>query len=208
MVRYNIFYPTSWYGIYVDDGGVGVEAYGNIFYGVGCAIVSHEGRDNNLHDNVLIDTGVSVTHEIYDNMLDAMRAGTLDLTDRNTAWGEYYGKWVDYFSMLEANPYYKGIVLTERPEVFGLSVDPADILKSNFVLAPYNVLKNNLSVSLHPEIEKVSVDDSIGDLVDVEGNRTVGTDVNPGFINPTLGDYRLKDGADFIDIPYSEIGRY
>ncbi len=208
VVRYNIFYPTLWYGMYVDDGGVGVEAYGNIFYGVGCAMVSHEGRDNNLHDNVLIETGVSVTHEIYDNVLDAMRTGTLDLTDRSTQWGEYYGKWVDYFNMVEANPDYKDVVTAERPEVFSLSVDPADILKSNFVLAPYNVLKNNLSVSSHPETERVSVDDSIRELVEVEGNRTVGTDVNPGFVNPTLGDYRLREDAGIPDLEFEKIGRY
>ena len=208
VVRYNIFYPTSWYGMYVDDGGVGVEAYGNIFYGVGCAMVTHEGRDNNLHDNVLINTGVSVTHEIYGNMLDAMRSGTLDLTDRSTAWGEYYGKWVDYFNMVEANEEYKAIILAERPEVFDLSVDPADILKSNFVLAPYNVIKNNLSVASTAEAARISMDDFLTDYVVNEGNRAYGTDENPIFVNPTLGDYRIRDDADFIDIPYDEIGRY
>ena len=31
---------------------------------------------------------------------------------------------------------------------------------------------------------------------------------NPIFVNPTLGDYRIKDGVDFPDIRFEDIGRY
>ena len=31
---------------------------------------------------------------------------------------------------------------------------------------------------------------------------------NPFFVDPTHGDYRLRDDADFMDIPVEQIGRY
>ena len=207
VVRFNIFYPTSWFGMYVDDGGVGVEAYGNIFYSMGPAMVTHEGRDNYLHDNVLIDTGVSVTHEIYSGLLNALDSGG-SLTDEGTSWGEYYKKWVDYFAMLDANEEYKAIIQKERPEVFELSIDPEDVLKSNFVLAPHNVITNNLSVDTTAEQAEIRFEDFLKDYVVNEGNRAYGMNENPAFVNPTLGDYRIRSDADFPDIHFEDIGRY
>ena len=31
---------------------------------------------------------------------------------------------------------------------------------------------------------------------------------NPIFVNPTIGDYRIRDGVDFPNIPVNQIGRY
>ena len=31
---------------------------------------------------------------------------------------------------------------------------------------------------------------------------------NPLFVNPTFGDYRIREDADFAEIPYEKIGRY
>ena len=31
---------------------------------------------------------------------------------------------------------------------------------------------------------------------------------NPVFVNPTLGDYRIRDGVDFPDYHFENIGRY
>jgi len=31
---------------------------------------------------------------------------------------------------------------------------------------------------------------------------------NPLFVNPTFGDYRIREDADFANIPYEKIGRY
>ena len=30
---------------------------------------------------------------------------------------------------------------------------------------------------------------------------------NPIFVNPTLGDYRIREGADFPDIHFEDVGR-
>ena len=42
----------------------------------------------------------------------------------------------------------------------------------------------------------------------IEDNAGIKTDENPYFINPSIGDYRMRDGADFPDIHFEDIGRY
>ena len=41
-----------------------------------------------------------------------------------------------------------------------------------------------------------------------DGTETFTTDENPLFVNPTRGDYRLRDGVDFPDIHFEDIGRH
>ena len=44
---------------------------------------------------------------------------------------------------------------------------------------------------------------------DAEANNSFyNTSENPLFVNPTLGDYRIRDGVDFPDIEFEKIGRY
>ena len=89
-----------------------------------------------------------------------------------------------------------------------MSTDPADVRKPEFVLSQVNEVTNNISVGYEIGNAVLSVDDVISDYVDLTGNRAYTVDENPVFINPTLGDYRLKDGADFTPIPLEKIGRY
>ena len=73
----------------------------------------------------------------------------------------------------------------------------------NFVLCPRNYIKDNLFVTTHP--------DDVNDERDygvVEGNVGVTYGENPIFVNPTRGDYRIREGADFPDIQFEKIGRY
>ena len=43
----------------------------------------------------------------------------------------------------------------------------------------------------------------------VENNRGISLKENPLFVNPTLGDYRIRDDVtDFPDIEFEKIGRY
>ena len=41
-----------------------------------------------------------------------------------------------------------------------------------------------------------------------ENNVEYKDDVNPLFVKPSTGDYRIRDGVNFYDIPYEKIGRY
>ncbi|MBR7032574.1 MAG: S-layer homology domain-containing protein [Clostridia bacterium] len=208
VVRYNLFLPTSWYGMYVDDGGVGVEAYGNLFYEVGSSMVVHDGRDNSLHDNVLINSGVSITYGMYQEFLNDLNSGRADFTSGESRWFGFYQSWLDLFRKIESNEKYRETLMRERPEVFDLSTDPSDALSVDFVLSQYNVLKNNVSLTKDTETDVFAPNAILKDHVVSEGNRIYGLNDNPIFVNPTKGDYRIKDGADFMDIHFDIIGRY
>ena len=41
-----------------------------------------------------------------------------------------------------------------------------------------------------------------------EGNLKFTINDNPYFVNPSIGDYRIIEDADFHKIPYEKIGRY
>ena len=73
----------------------------------------------------------------------------------------------------------------------------------NFVLCPRNYIRNNLYVTTHPDDVNDERDYSV-----VEGNTGVTYGENPIFVNPTLGDYRIRDGVDFPDVHFDLIGRY
>ena len=49
-----------------------------------------------------------------------------------------------------------------------------------------------------------------GDMSTAEGKNNVEykNDVNPLFVNPSIGDYRIREDADFGEFPYDEIGRH
>lgn len=41
-----------------------------------------------------------------------------------------------------------------------------------------------------------------------EKNGNYSVDENPFFVNPSIGDYSIREGVDFYDIPFEKIGRY
>ncbi|MBR6915853.1 MAG: hypothetical protein IKN36_05800, partial [Clostridia bacterium] len=43
---------------------------------------------------------------------------------------------------------------------------------------------------------------------DISNEKAYTVDENPFFINPTVGDYRMRGDADFENIPFELIGRY
>ncbi len=208
VIRYNLFYPSLWYGVYVDDGGIGTEVFGNLFYGIGSAVCIHDGRDNYVHDNYLVNTGGQTGVSVTDGYVSERLAGGPDLSDRNNRWGDFYHSWLDLFEMINGNADFLALMHEARPELFTLSTDPADADEANFVLSPANTLTNNVTVTSDPEKKPVSVLDTVREYCTVEGNRAYGTDENPCFVNPTAGDYRIRDGADFPYFPYELIGRY
>ena len=53
-----------------------------------------------------------------------------------------------------------------------------------------------------------NVADEIKQYGEVYDNTVFTEEENPLFVNPTRGDYRIKDGADFFRVPFEEMGRY
>jgi len=61
-------------------------------------------------------------------------------------------------------------------------------------------MSNNVCVGSTFDFEKLG---TVG-----ENNMEYEEDENPMFENPSIGDYRFREGAGFYDIPYEKIGRY
>ena len=53
-----------------------------------------------------------------------------------------------------------------------------------------------------------AVFNNIGVYGDLKDNVVHEMDDDVGFVNPALGDYRIKDGAEVSDIHFEKIGRY
>ena len=55
---------------------------------------------------------------------------------------------------------------------------------------------------------RIGLSGNAADYCTIEGNNACSFAENPLFVNPTLGDYRIRDGAEFPDIHFEDIGRY
>ncbi|MBR3424268.1 MAG: right-handed parallel beta-helix repeat-containing protein, partial [Clostridia bacterium] len=198
VIRYNVFYPISGeaYGIYLDDNAPGADIYGNLF--IGASVVVHDGRSNNVHDNVMIGTGAVMSCGGLEEELNYYKNGGSGAKERN-----FYPLWVNLMNLLDEKPGLKKEYFDRYPELSLLTVDLERVNDVNFVLCPRNYIKNNLFVTIHPE----SVNDE-RDYNVVEGNEGVTYGENPIFVNPTLGDYRIREGVDFPDIRFESAGRY
>ncbi len=210
VVRYNIIKDVSdqgvgGFGLYLDDYSAGTDVYSNLFFDCnGSAVVVHNGRDNLMRDNALVSHSsesspffVTLT-ELY----GPESPGTMTDEERNIL-----NDWLNVYSLYEANPALKAYAAAHWPEIFSLSTDPADWDSPDFVLARNNTVTGNRFFNKERDVG-IPTSEYVVKYSTIEDNIGYTLDENPIFVNPTLGDYRIKDGADFPDIHFEEIGRY
>ena len=186
------------YGVYLDQAQCGVDISSNLFYNGGsCTAMIIGGRDNFYRDNVDIATeeykgGVTV----YPN----------DDLDRS------YGKWVEFFDSVSDPDSPKARIYHERwSDIFDVDINSDDPLDPSSWCAAANTITGNAFFSFKGEsgVDTVThVDPQALPVCTVENNSFYNTSENPLFVNPTLGDYRIRDGVDFPDIEFEKIGRY
>ncbi|MBQ3900635.1 MAG: S-layer homology domain-containing protein [Clostridia bacterium] len=205
VIRYNVFYPSFGYAAYIDDNEPGTVMYGNLFFSTTGAVV-HEGRSNVLNNNVLIKSDFTVTSGIREYVEEAKATGNLDAVSSHY----YYRDWERFFDTLEANPEMKAGFEEYFPDVLKLSLDLEDIDSPLFVLNPVNEIHGNYFFEekgkQHTE-ETITYEGSVK-WCDIKDNRFLTLNENPIFVNPTLGDYRIREGVDFPDIEFEKAGRY
>ena len=203
-IRYNLFYgitPNSGsFGIYLDDGMSGQEVYGNIFYDCGNdSILIGGGRDHKIYGNVSINhfaghDAVWDTHKYY----SMGQAGELDDGHFNLLlnWAKSLPK--------EGTEQYK-VWYAKWPEIFSYNFDLTNFDDPASVMAPVNAIYDNYAFGEDCSFNITEVTERFGD---VRNNLCFGFDENPIFTNPTVGDYSIREGADFMDNHYELIGRY
>ncbi len=205
VVRYNYYGPISpgsvgRFAHYCDEGDCGTVMYGNIFYQGGDFMMNGPCRDNNVSGNVFINlwgaaNGVRIGHS------------TVDLTEEGLKSNGMYYRWKEVLDRCATIPGFAEELEKRRPGASQISLDFADVGEKNFVLAPTNTFCDNLFINDNRQTG-IYIGGNGADYATVEGNRACGLDENPIFVNPTLGDYRIREGVDFPDIEFEKIGRY
>ncbi len=196
-IRYNIFNNCHFIAIYLDDNTQGQHVYGNIFYN-SANITTNGGRANFIHDNIIIKEGgfhinpglYSYVDDEADNPADVVNSETykrLTSSARPKEGSEYYELWYSRW-----------------PDMYDFSIDPADVGDVNCLFTTVMYLENNVmfndgTIDVGEMVEKFGVD---------KNNVGYKLDENPFFVNPSIGDYSIREGADFADIHFEKIGRY
>ncbi len=194
-IRYNIFKNIPVYAIYLDNDTCGQKVYGNIFYETLFAIVQNGGRENEIHDNVFLPEGgiISSNTGFYEYIVQGNPDEIV-----NT---EYYQRYVNS-KPKEGDPMYEEW-LARWPELYSFNIDLEKLGDPECLFTTLTYLSDNVSfgydINDAAMIQKFGVD---------KNNRNLPVDENPFFVNPSIGDYSVKDGADFFDIPFEKIGRY
>ena len=192
-IRYNIFKNIPVYAIYLDNNTAGQYVYGNVFYNNGSGVIQNGGRDNYIYDNVFIHNGgIGYSMGLYGYYTDGK-------TDQiHTA--EFYHRYMTAKPQPDEEGYEEWYA--RWPEIYDTSFDPADIGSPNCIYTPLTHSSGNAGFDVNINSvgpEYVGVDDT---------NKNYTTKENPLFVNPSVGDYRIRDDVEFAKIPYEMIGRY
>ncbi|MBQ6677080.1 MAG: S-layer homology domain-containing protein [Clostridia bacterium] len=201
VIRYNVLYPTAWYGAYIDDIEAGTTIYGNILYDA--VVVIHDGRSSSVKNNVLIDSGINVTDELRETVEEAKESGDIESIKDH----KYYKQWESFFNDLYKYPDKEANFREKYPEVFDLSLDLADIDDPSFVLNPTNEVTGNTVFVKPGKKMYFEFEDAAAPFVINEDNTFYTMNENPIFVNPSAGDYRIRPDAGPIDIPFELMGR-
>ena len=121
----------------------------------------------------------------------------------------HLNRWAAVLNYCETVPGYAEALEERRPGATSFSFDFTDPWDPNFVFAPVNVITNNRYINAKGEGEEIII--LLSDAADyctAEDNIGYTLSENPIFVNPTLGDYRIREGVDFPDIHFELIGRY
>ena len=186
------------YGIYIDECGSGQEVFENFFHNAGAhAVVLNGGRENDIRDNITVNSIGGDLLMSNAGMYDLIVAGTLDAETVNS-----YQTYAHLIAerAAEGTPGYE-IWKETFPEVYNFNVDPTKVGDPDCLFTTINFVKNNTVIGSGLEFgetyEKFAVK---------EGNKAIELDKCDIFVDPTHGDYSFKDGKAPIDFDFSKIG--
>ncbi len=195
-IRYNIFMNMAGgakYSVYLDDGSSGQQVYGNIFYKVG-AFVFNGGRDNVVHDNIFIKSSfLTYNSGVYGLVMDGKPEEVVNhanyqylVNDRVNEGEVGYDLWRERW-----------------PIMYNFNIDPSRIDEKECLFRMVNYLDNNYVIG-----DEVHFNEVAELFAEGENNVSFEETENPVFVDPTHGNYSIRDDVDYFKIPYSEIGRY
>ncbi|MBQ7475438.1 MAG: S-layer homology domain-containing protein [Clostridia bacterium] len=205
VVRYNLVntVPDGTVGRfaqYSDLGDCGTTDMNNLFYDAGPVLFAGAGRDNKVVDNYFV-TGSSV--DVRSHIPEILEAGeeARSIFPINV----HISNWNRILNYCSTVPGYREELEKRRPGASTFSFDLLNPENENFFLAPVTTVTGNVFFNRDDEVRVYAVNE---EYLHADGNEAHDLTENPYFVNPTIGDYRIKEGADCPYFPFEEIGRY
>ncbi|MBR3416999.1 MAG: S-layer homology domain-containing protein, partial [Clostridia bacterium] len=201
LVRYNLVTDTgNGYAQYSDLEDCGTTDLCNLFYKGGDIMIAGGGRDNSVIGNVFLNGGGVTVQSHIPEILQLGEAARNEwpVSHRVNTWNRILG-------YCDTVPGYREELEARRPGASSFSFDFLNPDDPNFFLAPVTVVKDNTFIN---KAKDYPVSSKSEEFLTEENNKVYGIDENPYFINPTIGDYRMREDADCPYIPFEKIGRY
>ena len=196
-IRYNIFNNCHFISINLDDNTCGQHVYGNIFY-KSADITQNGGRGNFIHDNIMIDGGsVSSGWGLYNYIVNGNPEDVVN--------SEHYRRLVANKHKPQKGDKNYDKWYERWPEMYDFSIDPADVGKEHCLFTTITYLENNVRIDDDGKFTIPEMTEMFGEAKNNVGYKL---DENPFFVNPSIGDYSIREGADFADNHFAKIGRY
>ncbi|MBR3417005.1 MAG: S-layer homology domain-containing protein [Clostridia bacterium] len=209
-IRYNLF--TNMHGdgysrmnIYLDN-AIGTDVVSNLFFNAeGGAMNNDICKFNSFRDNVTVygKEGCGYTTGHTRAVIEGMTSGDPDPA-AHFAWT--YGRWVSLFGFFDEHPEYKGYAEENWPGFFDVTTDLGRWEEKEFCENSSLVITGNRG--FNAKGESTEYEEMLAQYSTIEDNLSYTLDVNPLFVNPTVGDYRIRDDSGFPDIRFESIGRY
>lgn len=213
VVRYNLFFnirggTNGRYCLYLD-GSWGCEVSNNIFYNVDLGVMNNGvPKRNFIHDNIVVNpqstnAAIATVHaEGIDLIRYASEIGEPDLIVED--W--LYVSWKNALANYDANPDYKAKVAELWPGILDITCDLDRMDEPEFVLNSTVTIRDNAEINIAGAVREY--EETAAQYCDITPDTGYTLNENPFFVNPSTGDYRMKDGAGFAEIPFDLIGRY
>ena len=191
--------------IYLDN-AIGTAVESNLFFEAeGGAMNNDVCKFNSFCNNVTVygKEGCGYTTGHTRAVIEGMTSGDPDPT-AHFSWT--YGRWVNLFGFFDGNPEYKAYAEENWPGFFDITTDLDRWEDREFCENASLVITGNRG--FNENAETTGYDELLAKYSTIEDNVSYTLEENPLFVNPTVGDYRIREGADFPDIEFEKIGRY
>ena len=210
VVRNNLFVNVGYFGLYLDD-VVGTRVESNVFYNCSQTPTVNNGicKYNAFCNNVILypdnDEGVGCDYRTggTEAVLRAMDGN--DDPSVLTSVGDW-GRWKNVLQYYYDHPDLMAKAAEMWPGYFDITLDVTRWRE------PEYCSNNSLVITGNREVNKTGAQKEYSDLIKmfsvIEDNAAYAVTENPLFVNPTRGDYRIREGVDFPDIEFEKIGRY
>ena len=196
------------YCLYLD-GTWGMEVYSNIFFNCDCCVM-HNGipKRNYVHDNILLTPEKSssrlnaVHHEGVDILNYALEQDDLSIVTDDWA----YTDWSSTLAFYDSHPDVKAQTAAMFPGLFDVTLDMDRMWDRDFIMHSSVKICGNAQINLTGSVDGYDEYNLTYSDITPDAGYTVAE--NPFFVNPSVGDYRIRAGAEFPDIQFEKIGRY